>query len=96
MPIYNHQLENGLVLLAESMPWLESAAFAFLLPAGCSREAPQLGGLGNLTCEMAQRGSGSRDSRQFMEDLEMLGMDSSAASSGRSPGYARIAQGGEW
>lgn len=77
--IYNHQLDNGLVLAAEAMPWLESAAFALLLPGGCARDPADRLGLANLTCEMVQRGCGSRSSRQFIEDLEMLGADTSAA-----------------
>ena len=79
MAIYTHQFDNGLALLAEEMPWLESAAFALLLPGGCIYDPPNRLGLANLTCELAQRGSGSRDSRQFLEDLELLGVDSSSS-----------------
>jgi predicted Zn-dependent peptidase len=61
------------------MPWLESAAFTLLVPAGCSRDPERLAGLAGFTCEMAQRGAGPRDSRQFIEDLEMLGVDGSAS-----------------
>src|SRR5437899_3225372 len=61
------------------MPWLESAAFALLMPAGCAYEAAEKLGLASLTCEMAQRGAGKRDSRQFLADLENLGADSSAS-----------------
>jgi predicted Zn-dependent peptidase len=77
--IYSHQLANGLVLVAEEMDWLESAAFALLAPAGCAYEPATGLGLGNLTCEMAQRGAGQRDSRQFLADLENLGAESSAS-----------------
>src|SRR2546421_8550348 len=61
------------------MPWLESAAFALLVQAGCAHEPADKLGLASLTCEMAQRGAGKRDSRQFMADLENLGADSSAS-----------------
>jgi predicted Zn-dependent peptidase len=77
--IHHHRLTNGLTLVAEEMPWLESAAFALLVPAGCSAEGGGQLGLASLTCEMAQRGAGSRDSRQFISDLENLGADSSAS-----------------
>ena len=77
--ILTHRFDNGLMLAAEPMPWLESAAFTFLVPAGCSRDPEELSGLANFACEMAQRGSGSRNSRQFIEDLEMLGVDGSAS-----------------
>jgi len=36
-------------------------------------------GLSNYTCEMVQRGCGSRDSRQFIQDLETLGVAKSAS-----------------
>jgi predicted Zn-dependent peptidase len=77
--IYSHPLGNGLTLVAEEMDWLESAAFALLLPAGCIYEATPRAGLGNMTCEMIQRGAGERDSRQFVDDLENLGADCSAS-----------------
>jgi predicted Zn-dependent peptidase len=77
--IHSHSLPNGLSLVAEEMPWLESAAFALLLPAGCIYEPADKLGLASLTCEMAQRGAGERDSRQFLEDLENLGADTSAS-----------------
>ena len=78
-PIYVERFDNGLVLLAEPMDWLESAAFALLVPAGCNFEAPDALGLASFTCEMVQRGCGSRDSRQFIRDLELLGADTSAS-----------------
>jgi len=79
--ILTHTYDNGLVLLAEPMDWLESAAFAVLAPAGCSREPADQAGLSTFTCEMMQRGCGPRDSRQFVEDLENLGVDRTASAS---------------
>jgi predicted Zn-dependent peptidase len=73
----SHVFENGLVLLAEAMPWLESAAFTFLTPAGCCYDPADRQGLGSMVCEMALRGCGSRDSRAFIRDLENLGVESS-------------------
>lgn len=61
------------------MPWLESAAFTLLVPAGHSRDPANRLGLGNFTCEMVQRGCGERDSRQFLEELERLGVDTSGS-----------------
>jgi predicted Zn-dependent peptidase len=68
-----------LVLLAEQMDWLESASFAILLPAGCIYDPEDRLGLSNFTCEMLQRGCGERDSRQFVEALDRLGVDRSSA-----------------
>lgn len=76
---FSHTFDNGLVLVAEAMDWLESAAFALLLPAGSSTEPAHQLGLASLTCEMVERGCGPRDSRQFVADLENLGADVSAS-----------------
>ncbi len=76
---YSHQFPSGLTLVAEEMDWLESAAFALLVPAGCAFEPAAKLGLGNLTCEMSQRGAGERDSRRFLSDLENLGAETSAS-----------------
>lgn len=73
--IYSHTFPNGLVLLAEPMLSLESAAFSFLVPAGCALDPDTRSGLAAYTCEMALRGAGERDSRQFIQDLENLGVE---------------------
>jgi predicted Zn-dependent peptidase len=72
--IHTHQFSNGLVLVGEPMQSLESAAFTVLVPAGANYDPPDRGGLSALTCEMALRGAGGRDSRRFLEDLENLGV----------------------
>jgi len=77
--IHSHSLDNGLVLVAESMDWLESCAFTLVLPAGCARDPAGRHGLANFVCEMVQRGCGELDSRQFSETLDRLGADRSAS-----------------
>lgn len=74
---YCHVLANGLVLLGEPMPGLESAAFTLLVPSGCIHDPSDRGGLSSFTCEMALRGAGPRDSRRFIEDLDNLGVERS-------------------
>jgi len=66
---------NGLTLIAQPMPWLESAAINISTPAGCRFDPVSKFGLANLVSEMMQRGCGQRDSRQFMESFELLGVD---------------------
>ena len=73
--IRSHVFENGLVLVAEPMMSLESAAFTFLLPAGSAYDPLDRSGLSSFACEMALRGSGERDSRKFVEDLDSLGVE---------------------
>ncbi|HTQ39128.1 MAG TPA: pitrilysin family protein [Pirellulales bacterium] len=93
-PILSHEFDNGLVLVAEPMPSVESAAFSILVPAGSVYDAADRYGLATLTCEMTQRGCGSRDSRQFITDLENLGVQrgESVASAHMSFGGATLAK----
>jgi predicted Zn-dependent peptidase len=73
--ILSHTYDNGLVLVAEPMMSLESAAFTFLTPAGSVYDPPERAGLATLTNELCMRGCGSRDSRKFVEDLDNLGVE---------------------
>jgi len=75
--IFYHRYANGLVLVAQAMDWLESAAFTLAVPAGCVDDPGNRGGLASFTCEMAIRGAGERDSRRFVEDLDNLGVERS-------------------
>ena len=61
------------------MPWLESAAFTFLVPCGAIYDPPDRLGLSNLLSDLVQRGSGNRSSREFVEALERLGVDRSSS-----------------
>ena len=78
-PILSHAFENGLVLLGEPMEGVESAAFTIRVPSGTAYEPSELAGLSTLTCELSLRGSGERDSRQFVTDLDNLGVERDAS-----------------
>ncbi len=77
--VFSHTFSNGLVLVAEPMDWLESAAFTLLVPVGSAHDPADQCGLTSLLCEMAMRGAGPRDSRQLIEDLDNLGVERSEA-----------------
>lgn len=77
--ILSHQFPNGLTLVAQPMPWLESAAFSISVPAGCRYDPPDKRGLANYACEMVLRGSGDLTNRQFVEALEFNGVDYSSS-----------------
>ena len=68
-------LPNGLVLVGEPSDRFRSAAMALLLPAGCRADPADRLGIANLTCEMALRGAGDRDSHQLVDDLDALGVE---------------------
>ncbi len=76
------------MLVAEPIRSLESAAFTFLVPSGCSYEPAPLAGLGTLTCELGLRGCGPRDSRQFVRDLENLGVERGESVSNSHASYS--------
>ena len=76
------------MLVAEPMRWLQSAAFTFLVPAGCVYDPADRGGLSSFTCEMALRGAGPRDSRQFILDLDNLGVERSESVSDAHTSYS--------
>ncbi len=83
-----------MVLVAEPMQGLESAAFSFLVPAGTIYEHPSQLGTSSLLCDMLLRGCGPRDSRKFLADLEILGVQrgESVTSAHVSFGGATVAE----
>ncbi len=86
--ILSHTYPNGLVLVAEPMAALQSAAFTFLTPTGCIYDPVNRAGLSSFTCEMALRGAGSRDSRQIILDLDNLGVERNESVSSTHTSYS--------
>jgi predicted Zn-dependent peptidase len=86
--IYTHTFTNGLTLLAEPMRSLESAAFTLRVPGGSVHEPEGRGGLAVMTNEMTLRGCGERDSRQFVEDLDTLGVQRGDSVADALAGYS--------
>ncbi|MBN1590283.1 MAG: insulinase family protein [Pirellulales bacterium] len=72
--ILSHTFPNQLVLVAEPMPSLQSAAFTFLVPAGSVHDPADRSGLASFVSEMATRGAAGRDNRQLVLDLDNLGV----------------------
>ncbi len=73
--VYQHTFSNGLVLLAERMEHVRSAAINFLVPAGCAYDPADRLGVASILAEMITRGAGERDSRQLSLALDGLGLD---------------------
>ncbi|WP_422927323.1 M16 family metallopeptidase [Singulisphaera sp. PoT] len=72
--IQQHQFPNGLVLIAESMPGVQSAAFTLLMPAGSAYEPADRSGAAAMLSEWITRGAGDRDSRELLSALDNLGV----------------------
>ncbi len=73
--LFQHDFPNGLTLVADYMPWLQSAAFSIAIPAGCKLDPAGRFGLCNLSCEHAFRETKTLSSRELVETLDLLGCD---------------------
>ena len=69
-----HTFPNGLTLLGERMPGMQSAAMTILLPAGASNDPADRSGAATVLGELVLRGAGARDSRQLTDYLDSLGL----------------------
>lgn len=76
-PISSHRFDNGLVLVAETIPTVRSAAFTFLLPAGAAFEPERRNGAASMLAEWITRGAGDLDSRELIGALDNLGVSHS-------------------
>jgi predicted Zn-dependent peptidase len=79
--IQQHEYSNGLVLVGEVMPGVQSAAFTLLIPAGAAYEVADGVNVGSgaatMVAEWITRGAGSRDSRTLLTALDNLGVSHS-------------------
>ncbi len=75
--VSQHEFPNGLTLIAETMPGVQSAAFSFLLPAGAAFEPADRAGTASMLAEWILRGAGPRDSRELLTALDNLGVNHS-------------------
>jgi len=75
--LFQHTLANGMVLIAERMEHVRSAAFNFLIPGGSAYDPPDQRGIGGILAEMIVRGAGSRSHRELTALLNSLGTDRS-------------------
>jgi predicted Zn-dependent peptidase len=73
--VHHFTFPNGLTLLAERMAHVRSAAFNFLVPAGCAYDPPDQRGMASVLSDLITRGAGKRDSRELTLALDNLGLD---------------------
>lgn len=72
--IYTAQLDNGLTLLFQSMPWLRSASLGLLTPLGSASDPHGQEGSATLIGEWMNRGAGNLPSREYTAALDALGV----------------------
>ena len=86
-----HQLNNGIRVLIDDMPSLETAALGVWVRAGSIDEQSTEHGLAHLLEHMAFKGTTSRSARQIAEEIEAVGGYLNAATSHQRTGYyARV------
>lgn len=69
-----HRFPNGLILLAEPIRGVRSAAMSLLVPCGGANDPFGQSGLATILSELTLRGAGPRDSRALTDYLDMLGL----------------------
>ncbi len=76
---FQHTFPNGLTLLGEEMPAMQSAAMTFLVPAGSATDPVDRCGSATVLSDLVLRGAGDRDSRQLTDYLDSLGLQRSSS-----------------
>jgi predicted Zn-dependent peptidase len=85
------RLSNGLTIVTETMPTLESAALGVWVKAGARDEAPEEHGIAHLLEHMAFKGTTRRSARQIAEEIEDVGGELNASTSVETTAYyARV------
>jgi predicted Zn-dependent peptidase len=76
---FQHTFDNGLTLLGEKMPGMQSAAMTFVVPAGAATDPVDRCGSATVLSDLVLRGAGARDSRQLTDYLDSLGLQRSSS-----------------
>ena len=76
---FQHTYPNGLTLLVEKMPGVQSGAMTFLLDAGAATDPVDRTGSATIVSDLVLRGAGSRDSRALTAHLDSLGLQRSSS-----------------
>jgi len=85
------RLDNGMTVLTDDMPHLESASIGIWVKAGSRSETPEEHGISHVLEHMAFKGTPTRSAREIAEAIENVGGDLNAATSIEHTGYfARV------
>ncbi|MBI1310234.1 insulinase family protein [bacterium] len=72
--VHTHEFDNGLTLIVEQMKDVQSAAFSFMVPAGCIYDPDDKNGTAAMLADWITRGAGSLNSRDLFTTLDNLGL----------------------
>lgn len=91
MKVNTSRLANGMTVVTESMPHLESAVLGVWVRAGSRDETSDQHGIAHMLEHMAFKGTKKRTARQIAEEIENVGGDLNAATSTETTSfYARV------
>jgi predicted Zn-dependent peptidase len=76
---FQHTFPNGLTLLVEKMPGVQSGAMTFLLDAGAATDPVDRTGSATVISDLVLRGAGERDNRALTAYLDSLGLQRSSS-----------------
>ncbi|MEM6739973.1 MAG: pitrilysin family protein, partial [Pseudomonadota bacterium] len=91
MSVELHRLSNGLRIVTEAMPSLQSAAVGLWVDAGGRHETPEQNGIAHFLEHMAFKGTARRSALQIAEEIEDVGGYINAYTSRETTAYyARV------
>jgi len=91
LSVQSTTLENGITVLTDDMPHLESAALGVWVKSGSRWERLEEHGISHLLEHMAFKGTTTRSARDIAEQIERVGGELNAATSIEHTGYfARV------
>ncbi|GGA56196.1 M16 family metallopeptidase [Pelagibacterium lentulum] len=91
MTVRTTTLDNGMTIITDAMPHLESAALGVWVKSGSRSERLEQHGVSHLLEHMAFKGTKTRTARAIAEEVESVGGDINAATSIEHTGYfARV------
>ena len=91
MSVEKTVLDNGITVLSEDYPHLETVSLGVWTNAGARDEREEENGIAHMLEHMAFKGTSKRNARQIVEEIEAAGGDLNAATSMESTTYtARV------
>ena len=87
MEYRQHQLDNGLTVLAECNPRAHFSAFGYFVRAGARDETAQIGGVSHFLEHMVFKGTPNRSADQVNRELDEMGSSSNARTGEESTIY---------
>ena len=94
MPVTETRLANGLTIISDHMPHVETVALGVWVATGARHESAREHGISHFIEHMAFKGTARRNARQIVEEIEEVGGELNAATSLDSTAfYARVLKG---